>query len=109
MMKTNNQKKVAVVKGGASGIGLAITEKFIENNILTIIIGRDENKLKAARNKLGELCIPITFYLNELSSIREMVSHIINQHENIDILVNNASINLKKEFQLRMKNFNKSY
>jgi len=96
MEKVKN--KVAIVTGGASGIGLAIAEKFVQNNITTIIIGRDKNKLDAAKNKLGELCIPVSFDLDNLSSIPAMVNELIHQHEKIDILVNNAGINLKKEF-----------
>lgn len=92
------KNKIAIVTGGASGIGLAIAEKFVQNNITTIIIGRDKNKLDAAKNKLGELCIPVSFDLNNLSSIPAMVNELIQEHEKIDILVNNAGINLKKEF-----------
>ncbi|MGH2647178.1 MAG: SDR family oxidoreductase, partial [Ginsengibacter sp.] len=98
-MKVNNQQKVAVVTGGASGIGLAIAEKFIKNNIVTIIIGRNKNKLNSAKNKLGELCIPISFDLDKLSSIPQLINNIIAEHGKIDILVNNAGINLKKEFK----------
>ena len=47
---------IAIVTGGGSGIGLAIAEKFTQNNIRTIIIGRDQQKLNAAKEKLGELC-----------------------------------------------------
>lgn len=92
------KNKITIVTGGASGIGLAIAEKFVQNNITTIIIGRDKNKLDAAKNKLGELCIPVSFDLNNLSSIPAMVNELIQEHEKIDILVNNAGINLKKEF-----------
>jgi NAD(P)-dependent dehydrogenase (short-subunit alcohol dehydrogenase family) len=92
------KNKIAIVTGGASGLGLAIAEKFVQNNIITIIIGRDKNKLDAAKNKLSELCIPVAFDLNNLSSIPAMVRELIQQHEKIDILVNNAGINLKKEF-----------
>lgn len=92
------KNKIAIVTGGSSGIGLAIAEKFVQNNITTIIIGRDKNKLDAAKNKLGELCIPVSFDLNNLSSIPAMVNELIQEHEKIDILVNNAGINLKKEF-----------
>ena len=77
---------------------MAIAKKFVQNNITTIIIGRDRNKLDAAKNKLGELCIPVLFDLNNLSSIPAMVNEVIQEHEKIDILVNNAGINLKKEF-----------
>ena len=98
VMKMIDQKKIAIVTGGASGIGLAITEKFIGHGITTIIIGRDEEKLNAARKKLGEKCIPITFDLAKLSGIPALVKQITNQHGHIDILVNNAGINLKKDF-----------
>ena len=97
-MGKNNQKKVALVTGGASGIGLAIAEKFVQNNINTIIIGQDEVKLNAAKTKLGKLCIPVAFDLNNLSSIPLLIKKIIKEHKKIDILVNNAGINLKKEF-----------
>jgi NAD(P)-dependent dehydrogenase (short-subunit alcohol dehydrogenase family) len=33
--------KVAIVTGGASGIGLAIAEKFVQHGIRTVIAGRD--------------------------------------------------------------------
>jgi NAD(P)-dependent dehydrogenase (short-subunit alcohol dehydrogenase family) len=92
------KKKIAIVTGGASGIGLAIAEKFVQNNIITIIIGRDKIKLATAKKKLGKLCFPIVFDLNNLSLIPELKDRIIAQHKKIDILVNNAGINLKKEF-----------
>jgi NAD(P)-dependent dehydrogenase (short-subunit alcohol dehydrogenase family) len=97
-MKTEQKNKVAIVTGGGSGIGLAIAEKFVANNILTIIIGRDEKKLIKAKETLGELCFPITADLSDLTSIPKLVEKIVNQFGKIDILVNNAGINLKKEF-----------
>jgi NAD(P)-dependent dehydrogenase (short-subunit alcohol dehydrogenase family) len=97
-LKTNRQKKVAIITGGGSGIGLAITKRFVQNNITAIIIGRNRAKLNAAKAELGELCIPVAFDLNQLSSIPALVDRLIKQYKKIDILVNNAGINLKKEF-----------
>src|SRR5664279_3934308 len=94
----NDKNKIAIVTGGASGIGFAIAQKFVENKITTIIIGRDAAKLNAAKNKLGELCKPLSFDLNNLSSIPEMIHNLIKENYKIDILVNNAGINLKKDF-----------
>ena len=91
-------KKVAIVTGGGSGIGLAIAGKFVENNILTIIVGRDEQKLNAAKEKLGQLIVPVSSDLNDLSAIPSLVKNIIEQYGKINILVNNAGINMKKEF-----------
>src|SRR5664279_3295264 len=97
-MKTANPNKIAIVTGGGSGIGYAITEKFVSNGIRTLIIGRDEQKLKKAKETLGKLCIPICFDLNDLKSIPGLVKQILEKQGRIDILVNNAGINLKKEF-----------
>jgi NAD(P)-dependent dehydrogenase (short-subunit alcohol dehydrogenase family) len=96
-MGTNN-KRLAIVTGGGSGIGLAIAEKFIANDIQTVIIGRNEEKLKVAKEKLGNLCYPMICDVSNLSSIPLMVSRIIKQFGQIDILVNNAGINMKKDF-----------
>ncbi|MFI5133979.1 MAG: SDR family NAD(P)-dependent oxidoreductase [Chitinophagales bacterium] len=97
-MKTAEAKKVAIVTGGASGIGFAIAGKFVANNIDTIIIGRDKNKLEAAKKKLGDLCHPVSFDLNQLSAVPSVVKKLIDEFGYIDILVNNAGINMKKEF-----------
>jgi len=93
-----NQHKIAIVTGGGSGIGFAIAEKFVQNNIRTVIVGRDQQKLTIAKNKLGELCDSFTCDLNELGGIPKLVSGIIDRYRRIDILVNNAGINMKKEF-----------
>jgi len=97
-MEAQKQQKVAIVTGGGSGIGLAIAEKFTENNFLTIIVGRDQQKLDNAKEKLGELCIPFACDLSNLSAIPALVERIVNEYGKIDVLVNNAGINMKKEF-----------
>lgn len=96
-MNTQN-KKVAIVTGGGSGLGLAIAKQFTQNNIQTIIIGRDAEKLKAAKEQLGTNCSYKTCDLNNLASIPTLVKNIISTFGQIDILVNNAGINQKKEF-----------
>ena len=95
----SSSKKIAIVTGGGSGIGFAISEKFTQNGIETIIVGRDEKKLKQAEEKLGELCHAMTCDVSDLSSIPGFISKVINQFGQIDVLVNNAGINMKKEFQ----------
>ena len=97
-MKINAQNKLAIVTGGASGIGYAITEKFVNGGIRTVIIGRNQQNLKKAKDQLGKLCVPVCFDLNDLKSIPKQVKQIEEKYGSIDILVNNAGINLKKEF-----------
>jgi NAD(P)-dependent dehydrogenase (short-subunit alcohol dehydrogenase family) len=95
---TKQIQRIAIVTGGASGIGLAIAKKFVQNNIYTIVIGRDKNKLKGAKEILGKNCSTISFDLSALKGIPQLVQKIQKEHANIDILVNNAGINMKKLF-----------
>ena len=97
-MEKENQQKIAIVTGGGSGIGLAIAEKFTQNNIRTIIIGRDQKKLDSAKQRLGELCETVSYDVNELAGIPKLINDLAGRFGKIDILVNNAGINLKKDF-----------
>lgn len=92
------RRKLAIVTGGGSGLGLAIAGKFVQKGIQTIIIGRNEQKLMAARESLGELCHAMTCDVTSLSSIPGFVQSVTDQYGQIDILVNNAGANMKKEF-----------
>ncbi|WP_114778518.1 SDR family NAD(P)-dependent oxidoreductase [Botryobacter ruber] len=89
---------VAIVTGGASGLGYAIAEKFVKNNIRTIIIGRNEEKLQAATQAFGEYATYIVCDLSNLAEIPKLVAEIAERFGKIDILVNNAGINQKKPF-----------
>ena len=88
--------KVAVITGGASGIGFAIAKKFVQNNIQTLLVGRNRTKLRHACDELGKLSSCFVCDLTRLHDIPEMVQKIIDQYGRIDILVNNAGIHLKK-------------
>ncbi len=96
-MKKETKQSLAIVTGGGSGIGFAIASKFIEAKIKTIIVGRDETKLKVAKKQLGNNCIALPFDLNNLSETNSFVHRITKEYGNIDILVNNAGINGKKD------------
>jgi NAD(P)-dependent dehydrogenase (short-subunit alcohol dehydrogenase family) len=90
------QNKVALITGGASGIGLAIAKKFVEHNITCILIGRDDKKLREACCGLGELTNCFRYDVTRLEGIPDMVNRIENKYGRVDILVNNAGIHLKK-------------
>jgi len=98
MKENSERRKVAIVTGGGSGIGLAIAQEFVKNDIYTIIIGRDQSKLDAAKATLGELSESVSCDLGDLKAIPALISDISAKHGQIDILVNNAGINMKKEF-----------
>lgn len=97
MNQNNTLRKLAIVTGGASGLGFSIAKKFIEQDIITIIIGRDKEKLEKSVVELGENCIPYEFDITDLDHVPNLVDDISKTHGKINILVNNAGIHLKKE------------
>lgn len=94
----SEEKKIAIVTGGGSGLGYSIAEKFLQNGIITIIAGRDLEKLNKAKEALGDLCYAMPCDVSNLSAIPAFVSNVLDRFGQIDILVNNAGINQKKEF-----------
>lgn len=95
-MKEIIEYRIAIVTGGASGIGFAIAKKFVSDNIKTVLIGRDATRLKLACETLGALADFISCDLAELHDLPDVVRRIREKHGRIDILVNNAGMHLKK-------------
>ncbi len=88
--------KIAIITGGASGIGFAIAKKFVKNDIKVILIGRDKTRLKLACETLGVLSDYVGCDLALLNQLPVVVKNIKEKHGSIDILVNNAGMHLKK-------------
>jgi NAD(P)-dependent dehydrogenase (short-subunit alcohol dehydrogenase family) len=89
--------KVALVTGGGTGLGLAIAQKFCENRIKTVISGRRENVLKKAAESLGPYAFTCVNNITKLESLPQIVTGIEQRFGEIDILVNNAAIHIKKD------------
>ncbi len=91
-------KKIAIVTGGNSGLGYATAKKFCDNDYKTYVIGRSKEKTLTACQEMGTNAIPVLFDLTNLDEIPAMVKKIADAEGQIDVLVNNAGINMKKEF-----------
>jgi NAD(P)-dependent dehydrogenase (short-subunit alcohol dehydrogenase family) len=94
----SQNKKVAIVTGGGSGLGKAIAKKFCDNNITTIIVGRTADKLEKARQELGPDCYSMVCDVSVLKDIPAFIERVVANFGAINILVNNAGINHKKDF-----------
>lgn len=88
--------KLAVVTGGGTGIGFAISQTFINAGAKVVITGRRKDVLSEAVAKLGPDAKYITCDIRDLEKQKDTVSKIENDFGPVDILVNNAGINLKK-------------
>jgi len=91
-------KKIALVTGGNSGLGYATAKKFCDNGVITYVLGRSKEKTFNAAKEMGKNAIPLVFDLDDLGQIPKMIENIIQEEGHINVLVNNAGINMKKDF-----------
>ncbi|MES1214192.1 MAG: SDR family NAD(P)-dependent oxidoreductase [Bacteroidota bacterium] len=80
-----------LITGGASGIGLGLTERFIKENNTVIICGRREDMLKEVAGKFPSVIIKTCDLSKEADRI-ELYYWIAENHSDLNVLVNNAGI-----------------
>lgn len=88
----NSNKKVAMIVGGSSGMGLAIAGQLVSNDIDVVIIGRSKTKLDAAKTSLsaGGRVEILQADLYDNSAVQEVVEYANNHNRHIQYLVNAA-------------------
>jgi uncharacterized oxidoreductase len=88
-MKIANNK--ILITGGASGLGLGLTERFIRENNSVIICGRRESQLEEVRAKFPTV-IARRCDLSLAYDREKLFSWISEEHNDLNVLVNNAGI-----------------
>ncbi len=88
-MKLTNNK--ILITGGASGIGLGLTKRFIQEKNTVIICGRREAALKEVAEKFPSVITKACDLSNETERI-ELYNWVTKNHGDLNVLVNNAGI-----------------
>lgn len=84
------QGRVALVTGGASGIGLAITKRFLAEGALVEILDWNQEEMDKAAAETGASAVRCD--VSDHKMVDEVVNAIHAKHGHIDVLVNNAGI-----------------
>ncbi|MFZ6053260.1 glucose 1-dehydrogenase [Halocola ammonii] len=98
----NLEGKTAVITGGTKGIGKAVNEEFLQLGAKTIIVSRsveDIERLVTDYQKLGLNCKGIAADVGTEEGRSKVVSFVNDQFKTLNILVNNAGINIRKSTQ----------
>jgi uncharacterized oxidoreductase len=88
-MKLSSNK--ILITGGASGIGLGLTERFLRENNTVIICGRRESALKEVSAKFPSVIMKVCDLADEAERIA-LFKWISEDHSDLNVLVNNAGI-----------------
>ena len=94
------ENKVAIVTGGAQGIGYAIAERFLREKARVIIADIDDKTGSAAEKSLRKIGTVKFQHCNvaERLDVHNLVAATLDEFGEIDILVNNAGMVLKSGF-----------
>jgi len=82
--------KVAVITGGATGIGLAAAKRFIEEGAFVFIFGRRQKALDAAVADLGPKARAVKGSVSDLDDLDRLYAAVKAERGTLDIVVANA-------------------
>ena len=99
-MQTDMTGKVALVTGGAGGIGEFICERLARAGSTVLMLDVDGSKAEETLGRLGErlgnTVQRIEFVLGDLNDLQatdQLAQDLVKRYDTIDVLVNNACIN----------------
>ncbi len=84
--------KVAVITGGAAGIGLAIAELYVKKGARVALLDRADNVSAVAKGLDKENALGLSCDVSSKSAVESVIAQVISHFGRIDILVNSAGI-----------------
>jgi 3-oxoacyl-[acyl-carrier protein] reductase len=84
------RNQVAVITGGAQGIGYAVAQRMIENGATVIIWDFDAKRAETSAKKLGATAIHCD--ISDWDSVQAATKATESQFDRIDIMVNSAGL-----------------
>ncbi|MGA8514230.1 MAG: SDR family oxidoreductase [Burkholderiaceae bacterium] len=101
-LKGTVQGKVVLITGGSSGIGLASAHKFAEAGAITIICGRDQDKLDEAQKEAKAKGYQFVCYAADIADMEDcdrFVALLNEKHGGVDYLINNAGRSIRRAIE----------
>ena len=84
--------KVAVVTGGASGIGKALAKAFLGEGMKVVIADVEAGALERATTELGAGASGVVCDVSKYASVKALADHVFDTHGACHILCNNAGV-----------------
>ncbi|MFP6624938.1 MAG: SDR family NAD(P)-dependent oxidoreductase [Myxococcota bacterium] len=86
------QNRVAVVTGGASGVGKALAKAFLREGMKVVIADVEEPALKLATEELGGEVMGVVTDVSDAASVQALADRVFDTHGACHILCNNAGV-----------------
>ncbi len=83
-------KKIALITGGATGIGFAIAKKLADDGLKVILVGRRQEALDKAVQLIGNDAVAIAADVTRPADLTYLFSEVAERFGHLDVLVANA-------------------
>ncbi|NEB07862.1 SDR family oxidoreductase [Streptomyces coelicoflavus] len=93
------QGRTAIVTGGGSGIGGAVTRLFVARGARVVIVDLNEEAGRGIAGELGDAVVFLRGDVGDRKVADTAVATAVDRFGSLDVLVNNASVSRQKPFE----------
>jgi NAD(P)-dependent dehydrogenase (short-subunit alcohol dehydrogenase family) len=100
--------KVVLVTGASYGIGEATVRKLAAAGARVLLVARSGNRLEEIEqqiSKAGGSAYPYTTDISDAGSVDGLAAEVLERHDHIDVLVNNAGKSIRRSVELSYDRF----
>jgi meso-butanediol dehydrogenase/(S,S)-butanediol dehydrogenase/diacetyl reductase len=90
--------KRVLITGGASGIGAATANRFLEERARVVVLDRDAAANQRIARELPRLTATLAADVADLAQVRQAFSEAVRLMGAVDVLINNAGISIRHNF-----------
>jgi NAD(P)-dependent dehydrogenase (short-subunit alcohol dehydrogenase family) len=91
--------RIALVTGAGSGIGRAIVKLFAAEGACVYVTDVDGEAARTVAGEIGKAAVALTADVSRGQDVTAMFSAVEQAHGRLDVLVNNAGLNVRSDFR----------
>ena len=96
MSQKRLQGKTALITGGSKGLGKAMALALAEEGATVLLVSRDRGKLESVAEEAGSSARVFVADVSREEEVERLRKEVAAAHPRIDILINNAGINIRR-------------
>ena len=107
-LRGNVKDKVIVITGASSGIGKAAAVKLADAGAQLVLVARSLDKLEETQKEIakrGGKSVAYSCDVSDMESCDKLVSTVLENHDHVDVLVNNAGRSIRRSLELTFDRF----
>ncbi len=90
--------KRVVITGGASGIGAAAAERFLQEHARVVVFDRDAEGCRRTKQRLPDLAAAVVADVTDAGAVQSAFDQVDEMLGGLDVLINNAGISIRHRF-----------